>query len=353
MRASPLRPGLVPGRFRAAGDSLMTIHSSAKINLTLDVLARRRDGYHELQSVVHAVGLWDTLRFTFDFNAPAGVQLTCNRPDLCGDDNLCLKAVRAWMIASESAGWMGPLHLHLHLEKRIPSGAGLGGGSGNAAATLLAMNRYHRDLLREEQLLHVAAHIGADVPFFLMGGCALMEGIGDKLSPLPALDGWLVIVQPPHGLSTPAVYRAWDELNQPSGRATPRLQGAMAAHDLSGAGLTLDDLQRAAQKHVALAHFDLRAVAKAMGNDLEAAARHLGLDARRLENLLRAHGALGAAMTGSGSAVFGLFESEAAAREAAARIEARRDKLSLSFVAAVPLCGDALEFPEASDAALK
>jgi 4-diphosphocytidyl-2-C-methyl-D-erythritol kinase len=326
----------------------LIVRSGAKVNLTLDVLARRADGYHELQSVVHAVDLWDTLHF--DFESRAGFSLTCNRPELAGEENLCWKALRAWLTFAENYGFVAISRLHIHLEKRIPTGAGLGGGSGNAAATLLALNHHYRDFLSFEQLLKVGAKVGADVPFFLRGGCALMEGIGERLTPLPALDGWLVIIQPPQSLSTPAVYGAWDETQRPSRRDTPRFLQTLEQHDLSSAGLTLTDLQRAASHQTRIAHFDVAQIAAALGNDLAPAAEKLGLRVGELVNLLRAHGALGAVMTGSGSAVFGLFENERAARDAAHRIEARHLKkdvaLPLSFVGVARLCGDSVNWGE-------
>lgn len=324
----------------------LIVHSAAKVNLTLDILSRRRDGYHELQSVVHAVGLWDTL--TFDFDTNDGFRLECSDTRLEGSDNLIFKALRAWLSAAENHGFLWGPHLHVYLEKHIPMGAGLGGGSGNAAATLLALNHQHRDVLSEAELLRVAATLGADVPFFLKGGGALMEGIGEKLSPLPALDGWLVIVQPLQTLSTPQVYRAWDELNRESQRATPRLLEALNDTDLRGTGLTLKDLTRAGLQQVDVAPPHLPGVAGALGNDLESAAQTLLPELRPLAAMLCAHGALGAQMSGSGSAVFGLFESEAEARHVAREIQSRhvRDDatLTLRFAEAAPFCREAVRF---------
>ena len=330
----------------------LVVHSAAKVNLTLDVLSRRRDGYHELQSVVHAIGLWDTLSFDFEANRnyKTAITIGCNNPDLAGENNLCLKAARAWLEAMQSKGHIHPVYCHIELVKRIPFGAGLGGGSGNAAATLLAMNHYHRDVLSESELLRAAAKIGADVPFFLMGGSALMEGIGDHLSPLPALDGWLVIVQSTLTLSTPEVYGAWDALNEKSERATPQMLEALGDTDLRGIGLTLEDVTRAPLQKVDVAPPHIKSVSRALGNDLERAAQKLLPELRPMAAMLRAQGALNAQMTGSGSAVFGLFEGENAARQAATAIGARHGRanssLRLPVIEVAPFCREALRFDD-------
>lgn len=330
----------------------LIVHSAAKVNLTLDVLSRRRDGYHELQSVVHAVGLWDSLTFDFEANRHHKTAITvgCNDETLANENNLCLKAARAWLEAAQHKGHVHPVYCHIQLEKRIPHGAGLGGGSSNAAATLAAFNKQHRDVLSESELLRVAAKIGADVPFFLMGGAALMEGIGDRLSPLPALDGWIVIVQGAQTLSTPAVYGAWDEMNQDSGRATPNMLNALGDTELRAMGMTLEDLTRAPLRRVDVVPPYLKSVARALGNDLERAAPVLLPELHLMVELLKEQGALGAQMTGSGSAVFGLFENENEARSAEQGIKAQRggnkNKATLNFVEAVPFCRETLRFED-------
>jgi 4-diphosphocytidyl-2-C-methyl-D-erythritol kinase len=265
----------------------MIVRSSAKINLTLDILARRADGYHELASIVHTVGLWDTLHFeptnsgTFEFD--------CSDVSLNSDENLCLKAARCWHKAARPKQWNGT---RIVLEKHIPYGAGLGGGSGNAAATLVALNALYGTTLDSATLHDVAAKLGADVPLFLRGGCALMEGIGERLSPLPPLQGWLVLVQPEQTCSTPAIYGAWDAMNCRSGNSTNALQSTLTGNLP-----------------------DLTAVAQRLHNDLRQAANRLGVDSDPIIEALRKAGALGAEMTGSGSAVFGIFADQHAAQQ--------------------------------------
>ncbi|MDF2440940.1 MAG: 4-diphosphocytidyl-2-C-methyl-D-erythritol kinase [Abditibacteriota bacterium] len=269
---------------------MLHVRSCAKVNLTLDILSRRKDGYHELQSVVHTVGLWDTL----SVEADTRFSLECNVPALEGDDNLCLKAGRLWL---ETAQDYAPrLHgARIVLNKRIPFGAGLGGGSGNAAAVLLALNALYRVQMPDKVLWSLASRLGADVPFFLKGGCALMEGIGEKLTPLPAFEGWLVLVQPPQPLSTPQIYRRWDMLNRPSARGTASL---------------LKTLKSANE-------IDLAKIGAVLQNDLRHAAQAEGVDVMRIIEALKREGAMGAEMTGSGSAVFGLFKREETALDVA------------------------------------
>lgn len=269
---------------------MLQVRSCAKVNLTLDVLSRREDGYHELQSIVHSVGLWDTMSLEPDTH----FSLSCNVPALESDDNLCLKAGRLWL---ETAQDYAPrLHgARIVLDKQIPFGAGLGGGSGNAAAILLALNALYRVRMPAKVLWSLAARLGADVPFFLKGGCALMEGIGDKLTLLPNLEGWLVLVQPPQPLSTPQIYRRWDALNIASKRSTGALQSTLMARDKP----------------------DFDSIGTKLHNDLRHAAQAEGVDVTTIIGILKREGAVGAEMTGSGSAVFGMFEHEESARAVA------------------------------------
>lgn len=264
---------------------MLVYRSPAKINLSLDILARREDGYHELQSVVHCIGLFDTI--SLDMTGSAGLSFRCSDPNLGGDDNLCLQAARAWFQAAKSLEGKRSYFpgVRITLDKKIPVGAGLGGGSGNAAATLLALNEYSDSPLPESQLHEIAATLGADVPLFLKGGCALLEGIGERLSTLPALDGWVVLICPDQHASTPAVYGRFDEMNADSQRSTPAMLEAVRAGDLNLVGAHLK-------------------------NDLQMAAQALSIDTQLPMKLLKEHGAIGACLSGSGAASFGLFASQ-------------------------------------------
>lgn len=324
---------------------MLICRSAAKVNLTLDVLRRRDDGYHELQSVAHTVGLWDTLRFEFaDITDISGLELRCNIQNLETDDNLCLKAARAWLDAVyDLYGWMLRPGTRITLHKTIPSGAGLGGGSGNAAATLLALNHLYRSLLPERTLQRIALSLGADVPFFLRGGCALMEGIGERLQPLPALRGWLLIVQPAVTLGTPQVYAAWDALPQADAPAPLAPFSASASATMRGIleASVPGNTASGAQGNT----FPAVLLAKVLRNDLSFAAQVCGVAVTKIIEALKSCGAAGASMTGSGSAVFGIFDTEAAARQALQQLrEPQGARCDVTYAAVAPFCESGIEF---------
>lgn len=276
----------------------LTLQAPAKVNLTLLVSARRGDGYHDVSTVMQTVDLGDTLTLTGEGR---GLTLTCTDPAVPADDsNLVLRAARLFFA---EAGLPVP-DLHFRLEKRIPSQAGLGGGSSNAASALLALRTLYAPALSDEKLECMAARLGSDVPFFIRGGTMHCTGRGERIAPLPPLTaGWFVIVKPPEGFSTPAMYRRLDEL--PPEPVRPD-------------GMT-----------AALESGDIRAVAAALYNSFE---RAVPPDSavRAIEDALRVHGALAAMLSGSGSAVFGLFDREDTAHAAAGAL---REHWSLTFVA--------------------
>ncbi|MDQ2798513.1 MAG: 4-(cytidine 5'-diphospho)-2-C-methyl-D-erythritol kinase [Armatimonadota bacterium] len=198
----------------------ITRKAYAKINLTLDVGSRRPDGYHDIASIMQTVALHDTLTITPTPDVP-GVRLEVTGPEAEGvpadDTNLVYRAAaRLQKIVS-----VGGLHITLH--KEIPSQAGLGGGSSDAAATLLAVNDLYGLSLSLQQLSDIGAALGADVPFFLTGGTALVKGLGEQVTPIEPLTApWrLVIVKPNVGVSTAGAYAALDAVpNRRSGTAT-------------------------------------------------------------------------------------------------------------------------------------
>jgi 4-diphosphocytidyl-2-C-methyl-D-erythritol kinase len=173
----------------------------AKLNLDLQVVGRRADGFHEIRTVMQAIDLHDVV----EIKKSAGTTLVTSGLIVpAGSDNLVLKAVAA---LEDATGRALPCEIGLH--KRIPAGAGLGGASSDAAATLRLLQSMHR---LDVDLLRVAAKVGADVPFFIAGGAALAEGTGDRLTHLPNEPGWFAVAWPGIELSTAAVYAAWDEL---------------------------------------------------------------------------------------------------------------------------------------------
>ena len=218
-----------------------TRHAHAKINLTLDVGPRRPDGYHDIRSVMQTLRLHDTVTAALA-DAP-GVSLAVTGEEADGvpadASNLVHQAaVRLQKIAAArgiSGGSQRGLAISLH--KRIPSQAGLGGGSSDAAATLLAVNSLFGLALSTVRLSEIGAALGADVPFFLTGGTALAEGLGERITPLPPAAPWpLIVVKPSAGVSTAAAYTALDVM--PGRRA-----GTATERRLGGEGIVSNDFE--------------------------------------------------------------------------------------------------------------
>lgn len=200
----------------------VTVQSPAKINWTLAVLGRRPDGFHEIESLVSAITLADTLHFT-ESDQP-GVSIQChNELGRAADDIPTDQRNLIHQAAIRLAGRIGrDCRVRCELVKRIPAGGGLGGGSSNAAATLLALNAWWHAGLSVEQLMEIGAELGSDVPLFLHDGPVVMRGRGERLEAagLP-WDGWIVLLVPDFGTSTAQVYRAWQDgsaLKPDSGR---------------------------------------------------------------------------------------------------------------------------------------
>ena len=265
----------------------------AKVNLTLAVGEKRPDGYHEVVSVMQRVSLHDTLTAE---QTREGITLTCSDPALpSGEENLAHRAASLFFRETGIAGGAA-----LTLEKRIPPQAGLGGGSSDAASALLALRKLYAPALPDTELETMAAALGSDVPFFIRGGTQLATGRGEVLSPLPPLtDGWFVIVKPTESFSTPAMYRRLDELPPACTPPLPPLQGGLPA------------------------------LAAGLFNRFEAAIP-AGSAVWDIKARLAAYGALASLLSGSGSAVFGLFDTETAARAA---VEALRPAWPEIFLA--------------------
>lgn len=293
----------------------MKLRSCAKINLSLDILHRREDGYHELASIVHTVGLWDEIALEW---TSGSIEFSCSRAELEGENNLCVRALQEWREAAHVE-----VGAKISLQKTIPSGAGLGGGSGNAAAILWALQHRFEHPLEPSALNRVAAKLGADVPLFLSGGALLMEGIGERVTPLPGLSGWVLLVKPETSLDTGAVYRAWSEGQFTSRNSTPSLLETW--------------------------NNELEVLARHCGNDLERAAARVSAVPKHCLELLHAVGAPNARMSGSGSACYALWNTEAEAHEAAQRfgaLMAKEVRLLKSRLFVVPLCDCGIECVE-------
>ncbi len=179
------------------------VQAHAKINLTLDVLGRRADGYHELATIMQTIDLYDTL--CLSATSDRQVHMICSRPELGNAGNLAARAAQA---VRQQLGTMQGIKIELY--KRIPMAAGLGGGSSDAAAVLLALQRWWQLDLSQADLLGIAASLGSDVPFFLLGGLALCEGRGERVTALvpswPQQMRWLLLLKPAISISTAAVF---------------------------------------------------------------------------------------------------------------------------------------------------
>jgi 4-diphosphocytidyl-2-C-methyl-D-erythritol kinase len=275
----------------------MKINAPAKINLFLQVLGRREDGYHELRTLMCCVGLHDTLHLRM--GTPRNT-LTCSDPRIpCDENNLALKAVMLFnrTLAAETA--IPPLNVSIELIKRIPAGAGLGGGSSDAAAVLNHLNRYYRHPLSDGTLHALALSLGADVPFFIHGRPAIATGVGERLEPYTGLPPWgAVLVFPGFGISTAEVFK---NLNL---------------------GLTKCEKQ--------LRYFPFKSgkfdIVRHLCNDLETVTVDRFPVIETIKKELLDQGAMGALMTGSGSAVFGLFRDLQEARRAADAIAVDADR---------------------------
>jgi 4-diphosphocytidyl-2-C-methyl-D-erythritol kinase len=267
------------------------LSAAAKINLALEVLGRRDDGYHEVVTVLQAVDLSDRLVLE-DADT---LELRTTASDVPTDgSNLALKAAQR---LSEAAG--SSRGARITLDKRIPVAAGLGGGSADAAAVLVGLNRLWALRWPVARLAEVAARLGTDVPFFLRGGAALGTGRGEQLAPLPSCGLALVLVNPRVAASTAEIY-----------------SGVVPAMYSDGG--------RARGMVEALRSREPGRVAATLGNTLERVASARYPDVEQMEAALLAAGALGAAMSGSGLTVFGVARSYDHARQIRARIARAR-----------------------------
>ena len=209
------------------GDTVgdLEIRAHAKVNLGLDIVGRRDDGYHEIHSVFQCIEISDRISFRFSPEDPGSVRLWTDYPGaLGGEDNLILRAARALDCKRG---------VNVRLHKRIPVGGGLGGGSADAAATLVALGA-GGSLEYPRSLRHIAAGLGADVPFFLEGGTAEIRGVGEIIEPLPSMPPYPVLLMvPPLACHTGAVYRLHDALGARGGEASvPSILAGVRSGDL-------------------------------------------------------------------------------------------------------------------------
>lgn len=261
------------------------VKAYAKINLGLDVLRKRPDGYHEVRMVMQTVRLFDKL--TFKMTHTPCIAIKTNLSYLpCDENNLVYRAAALFYeTTGEKSG------IHITLDKHIPVAAGLAGGSSDAAATLTALNELYHTGLSLTRLQELGVRLGADVPYCLLQGAALAEGIGDRLTPLPAPPpAYCLIIKPPISVSTRYVYEH------------------LALHDAPHPDI--DALLAALYAN------SLPALAAHLGNTLEAVTIPLHPEIDRIKRQLLELGALGTLMSGSGPTVFALFSNRQAAEHA-------------------------------------
>ena len=283
----------------------LTLSAPGKINLFLDITGRRTDGYHTISGIMHTVSLADTVTLTLhpvaDGEAPKHT-LTCSDPTLPTDGkNLALRAAKAFFDATG----MGNIHLHIHIEKRIPAAAGMAGGSTDAAAVLNGLNQLMDAPLAQDELCCIGLSLGADVPFCIMGGAQITEGVGEILTPCAPLQPChLVIACAGEGVSTPAAYKKLDEMYGGfDGRSyTPKTE-------------------LLSQQLEALRNGDLAKAGKCAYNIFESAVLPTHTKAGYIKKTLSASGAVFAMMSGSGPSVFAVFADEETANAAADRLK--------------------------------
>lgn len=274
----------------------MIFKTRAKVNLTLEIIGRRNDGWHMLDTVFWPLSAGDRI---FAERRPSGLAFSCSDKTLETEGNL---AVRAFRLMQERFGFAEGLSLHL--EKHVPSQAGLGGGSGDAASVLKICNEIFGLGLSQGQLALLGAPLGADVPALVYGGPTRGRGTGAEVTPIPtALSLPLVIVKPPAGLSTPAMYRKLDELGL----------GGRAEEDGTEEVQSRSELAEAA-----LRAGDAAALKAQLWNAFDAAAD--GEEIVLCRRFLREAGAEKTVLCGSGSASFGVFPDAFRRDEAANRL---------------------------------
>ncbi|MDR0889892.1 MAG: 4-(cytidine 5'-diphospho)-2-C-methyl-D-erythritol kinase [Oscillospiraceae bacterium] len=257
----------------------------AKLNLTLDVLAKRADGYHDLCSVMLAVSLCDDIRLRFTGDS---WKLSCDAEAVpCDARNLAWKAAEAFFASFGER----PRGLRMEIVKRIPSGAGLGGGSADAAAVLRMLNAHYALPFDLQTLCAIGAQVGSDVPFCVMNGAALAQGRGEILTPLEAAGKlFFVICKPDFPLYTPALFQKLDAISIAKRPNTQAMIDALRRGDAEEIGALLCNVFEQAAQMPEIAD---------------------------IKRILLSRGACGAQMTGSGSAVFGIFRTREQAQTAA------------------------------------
>lgn len=269
----------------------LTVKANAKLNLTLDVVGKKDDGYHLLETVMQSVSLHDTI--TLKDDRSESITVTTSNPDIADDEsNLAYRAAKAFF---EATGIKNP-GVEIRIKKRIPTEAGLAGGSADAAGVLVGLNELFSAGLEVDALCDIGERLGADVPFCIVGGTVLASGIGNILSPIPTLeDCFFVVAKPESSVSTANAYALVDSYK---GELLHPNSISLSEHICGG---------------------DIKAVARGCVNVFEQALELK--ESTAIKELMLEEGALGACLTGSGSAVFGIFSERDEADDCAEKLE--------------------------------
>ncbi len=275
----------------------VTEKAFAKINLSLDIVSRKTNGYHNLESVMHTIPLFDTVTITKNEK----ISVTCSNPAVPSDSsNLAYKAaVKFFERTKIESG------ISIHIEKRIPMAAGMAGGSADCAATLRGLNRLYDFPLETKDLEEIGRSLGADVPFCIRCGTLGVTGIGHNFFPVATPPDFIyVIACGSEGISTPAMYREYDERYNPPICDEPKLFFT----------------QKSEKLRIALEKGEKEEIFSSMFNCFEEIAEEQRPEIRKIKAIMKENGAVFSMMSGSGPSVFGIFESEERAAEAQGKI---------------------------------
>lgn len=278
------------------------LKARAKINLGLDVIGRRENGYHEVRMIMQSVGIYDRL-FLKKTEKAGDIQIKTNLPYLpVNENNLVYKAARLMMQKYDIRGGIS-----IELEKFIPVAAGMAGGSSDAAATMVGMQRLYNIPVTMETMAELGVQLGADVPFCIIRGTVLAEGIGEILTPLPKAPFMhIVIAKPAVNVSTKYVY---EQLRLDEHTVHPDIDGLIR------------DIERQ----------DIHGIAGYLGNVLEAVTVREYPVISHIKDTMREHGAINALMSGSGPTVFGIFEDAVTARNCMAVLKEKGEAKQIYY----------------------
>ena len=275
----------------------VTVIAPAKINLSLDILGVDERGYHLLDMIMQTVSLFERVTVS---KKKKDITLSSNARYIPTDSKNV--AIKAAMLFFEYTGIQGGAHIHI--KKTVPIKAGMAGGSADAAGVIVGLDKIYETNLTRQQMCEIGAKAGSDVPFMIMGGTKRVQGVGEIIKPCPPMPRChLVICMPDKGVSTPAAFANYDTLGEKTLVETDKLVAAMEENDIYG-------------------------VAKYMANDLEKAAA--SEYTQPIKEELIQQGAVGSVMTGSGAAVFGVFDDEDKAKAA---VEYFRGRVRSVFIA--------------------